>query len=141
MTSIVGTWNMRVSWGSGLGAGKVLKAATKTFYADGTWTYRDGGGRWVQVGDHIFWNFTHYPELVYCANTQFASMTGIMGWPHPGGNRGSFYGLRVGVPGSPDTASTSGGAMENAVTGGGVPDDNSDPLPGPVSDSLLGSLS
>ena len=98
MTSIVGTWNMRVSWGSGLGAGKVLKTATKTVYEDGTWTNRDGGGRWVQVGDHIFWNFTHYPELVYCANTQFASMTGIMGWPHPGGKEAAFTGCAWACP-------------------------------------------
>ena len=141
MTSIVGTWNIRVTWGSGLGAGKILKAATSTFNADGSWTYWGGGGRWVQVGDLVFWNFTNYAGLLYSANTQFASMTGIMGWTQQGGLTGSFYALRVGVPGSPDAGTTSGGVLANAVTSGGVLENNSDPLLGPVvPDALLGPV-
>lgn len=138
MTSIVGTWNMRVSWGSGLGAGTVLKAAPITFSADGTWT-NGHGGRWVQVGDQVFWSLTTYPGLVYSANTHFASMTGIMGWTQ-GSPKGSFYALRVGVFGSTDAPTTSARVVENGVTSVGVPENNSDPLLGPVIDPLLGSV-
>ena len=77
MASIVGTWNIvGVSWGGG----PVLKAGPFTFNANGTWTYAFGGGRWAQIGDMVFWNFTNAAGLVYTANTQAASMTGIMGY-------------------------------------------------------------
>lgn len=129
MTSIVGSWNMRVSWSFGPGAGQVQKVPSPiTFNADGTWS--PVGGRWVQVGDHVFWNHPIRPGLVYAANTQFASMTGIMGYLR-GDNRGSFYALRVGVPGSPEAVTSSSD---------GVPENNRDPLLGPVIDSLLGSV-
>lgn len=128
MASIVGTWNIvGVSWGGG----PVLKAGPFTFNANGTWTYAFGGGRWVQIGDMVFWNFTNAAGLVYTANTQAASMTGIMGYLTPGGISGSFYALRSAPPPAPGEAAQAEAA--DAVTGAPAPEDNSDPLVGPVS--------
>jgi hypothetical protein len=124
VAGIVGTWNVvGVSWGGG----PVLKAGPFTFNADGTWSYAFGGGRWLQVGDQVFWNFTNAAGLIYSANTHPASMTGIMGYPTPGGNSGSFYALRSAPPAAPDASGDGGDALT-----GGVPDDNTDPALGPV---------
>ena len=93
--SIVGTWNGLVDWGC---QGSTASAGPWTFKADGTWTYSFGGGRWVQVGDMVCWNFTNAPGLIYCSNLSRDSMQGIMGYasasPNPG--TGCFYGLRQG---------------------------------------------
>lgn len=125
MASVVGTWSVvGVAWGTG----PVLKAGPFTFKADGTWTYSFGGGRWVQVGDIVFWNFTNAPGLVYTANCQAHGMSGAMGYLTPGGMNGTFYALRAAPAPSP---AANGDAVAAPIVVG-VPDDNTDPLRGPV---------
>ena len=58
MTSIVGTWNVRVTWLLGFGGGKELNAFNHTFKHDGTFTHSNGGGRWVQAGDLVIWQWS-----------------------------------------------------------------------------------
>jgi hypothetical protein len=67
----------------------------------GTWTYQSGGGRWLQEAGVVVWNFTNASGLVYTANTQANSMTGIMGYLTPNGLQGSFYALRAAPPPTP----------------------------------------
>jgi hypothetical protein len=125
MPSIVGAWNIHVTWSFGPGAGIELHLPEITFNTDGTWTNINGGGRWLQVGDRAVWNIDKpYGLVVYSANIQpghalphEASMTGIMGWL-TGGNEGSFRGQRSVVP--------------DEVVVGGAPEDNTDPMLGPV---------
>lgn len=130
MTSIVGTWNIvAVDWGC---TGSVGNAGPFTFHADGTWTYQFGGGRWLQVGDMATWNFTNAAGLIYAANTNANSMTGVMGYATVHGGTGCFYLLRSSSPapsgGAGDTATV------DAAQAGGPPADNTDPALGPVGD-------
>jgi hypothetical protein len=53
-SSIVGTWNTFVDWGD---TGSPIIANPLTFNSDGSWTYRFGGGQWVQVEGMYFFNF------------------------------------------------------------------------------------
>ncbi|MFG1626807.1 hypothetical protein [Kribbella sp. NPDC049227] len=129
MASIVGSWNIRATWSFGPGAGKEFNIGEVAFNADGTWTEDDdNSGRWLQVGDQVVWNVT-VPSgvLVYSANIQpgqvlphEASMTGIMGWLRQGSNHGGFRAKRL--------------FDELVVASVGVPENNSDPLLGPVAD-------
>jgi hypothetical protein len=132
MASIVGTWNVvGVSWDGG----SVLKAGPFTFNANGTWTYQFGGGRWLQVGDAVFWNFTNAAGLVYSADTQANSMTGIMGYLTANGSKGSFYALRAAPPAAPGEAGQGAQAADSAVGDtrvDGAPVVNTDPALGPV---------
>jgi M6 family metalloprotease-like protein len=125
MTSVVGTWNVvGVAWGSG----SVQKAGPFTFNANGTWSYAFGGGRWLQVGDMVFWNFTNAAGLVYTANCQTQAMSGIMGYLNAGGMNGTFYALRT----APAPSPVSNGDAAAPAIDMGVPADNTDPLRGPV---------
>jgi hypothetical protein len=128
VTSIVGTWNIRVTWLFGLGGGTELNAFDHTFKADGTFTHPNGGGHWAQVSGLFVWVWNN-TLLVYAAHIQPGhalpqedSMTGIMGWQTQGGNHGTFRGQRL-LVGDP-TLAVSGGAPEN----------NSNPALGPVAD-------
>lgn len=98
-SSIVGTWEVfGIDWGCN---GSIARGNTQTFNADGTWTYRYGGGRWIQVGDMVFWNFENAPGLTYSANINMNAMTGIMGYAVA--NRklsGCFYAVKKALPGS-----------------------------------------
>lgn len=91
--SIVGTWHsVCVDWGC---TGRVLKASPFTFCANGNWTYAYGGGRWIQVGNMVAWNFDNAPGLIYTANVNVNAMNGIMGYAKAGLNlKGCFYALR-----------------------------------------------
>jgi hypothetical protein len=140
MPSIVGTWNVYLTWSSGKSGGTELPVADHIFNADGTWTDRHGDhhGRWLQVGDQVVWNVnvSEYAGLVYSASIQpghalphEASMTGIMGHLVPYGRQGSFRAQRSFMPG------------EVVVAGGGVPEDNNDPLLGPVAGPVPGDSS
>ena len=96
MASIVGTWAVvEVDWGP---AGHVVKAGPFTFNADGSWAYQYGGGRWVQVGGIVVWNFTNAAGLMYTASVNNDAMTGMMGYATANGLKGCFYALRVPVP-------------------------------------------
>jgi hypothetical protein len=46
----------------------LITANPLTFNADGSWTYVNGGGRWIQVEGMYFFNFTNAAGLVYAAN-------------------------------------------------------------------------
>jgi M6 family metalloprotease-like protein len=126
MTSIVGTWNIiGVSWAGG----PVLKAGPFTFNADGTWTYQFGGGRWLEEAGVVVWNFTNASGLVYTANTQANSMTGIMGYLTPNGLQGSFYALRAAPPPAPSAIADE---SPDAATHSGADEQHTDPAIGPV---------
>lgn len=111
MASVVGTWPVvAVDWGC---SGSVLKASAFTFKSDGTWTYAFGGGRWIQVGGSVFWNFTNAPGLVYTASVNVDAMSGVMGYasapPNPGS--GCFYALRAPSPAPPAPGVTEAAAV------------------------------
>ncbi len=89
--SIVGTWNGNVDWGCG---GGTSTAGPWTFNSDGTWSYWNGGGRWVQVGDRVQWNFDNAAGLIYSASINPDAMLGIMGYITSGGSTGCFYATR-----------------------------------------------
>jgi hypothetical protein len=147
MTSIIGTWNVRVTWHFGIGGGTELNAFDHTFKADGTFTHPNGGGRWLQVdSDLVVWNWQPPDQLlVYSANIQPGhavpqedSMTGIMGWLTEGGNRGTFRAQRL-LVGDPTLVVRGGAPEETVVVRGGAPENNSNPALGPVADPPLGS--
>jgi M6 family metalloprotease-like protein len=99
MSSVVGTWAViAVDWGC---TGTVAKATPFTFNADGTWSYGFGGGRWLQVGGIVEWNFNNAAGLTYSANIGPNAMSGIMGYLTTGGLKGCFYALRSPSPSSP----------------------------------------
>jgi hypothetical protein len=100
-SSIVGTWNTFVDWGS---TGHPILANPLTFNADGTWTYNSGGGRWLQIEGQFFFNFTNAAGLIYVANTTLDCVSGIMGYPTPGGSNGVWWGTRPGAPHAADQA-------------------------------------
>lgn len=121
MTSVVGTWQVvGVDWGC---KGTVVKAGPFTFNANGTWSYSFGGGRWVQVGGTVFWNFTNAAGLVYAANINANAMSGAMGYTTAGGQSGCFYALRSQPPAAPqDLAHAIVQLLGGGVQGGGAPD-------------------
>ena len=96
-SSIVGTWNTFVDWGD---TGHPITANPLTFNADGSWTYVNGGGRWVQVEGMYFFNFTNAAGLVYAANVTTDTVSGILGYAVAGSNPGSgvWWGTRPGAP-------------------------------------------
>jgi len=100
-SSIVGTWNTFVDWGS---TGHPILANPLTFKADGTWTYVFGGGRWLQIEGQYFFNFSNAAGLIYAANTTLDCVSGIMGYLTPGGVNGVWWGTRPGAPHATDTA-------------------------------------
>ena len=99
MTSVVGTWTvLGVDWGC---TGSVGQAGPFTFNADGTWTYSFGGGRWIEVGGMVAWNFSNAADLIYTANFNANAMSGIMGYATAGSTlTGCFYALRTPSPSS-----------------------------------------
>ena len=74
-----------------------------TFKPYGTFTHSNGGGRWVQAGDLVIWQWRPPdPPALDSANihpghamTQEDTMTGIMGWLIEGGNQGTFRARRL----------------------------------------------
>ena len=99
MSSVVGTWAViAVDWGC---TGTVAKASPFTFNADGTWSYGFGGGRWLQVGGMVEWNFNNTAGLTYSANISANAMSGVMGYLTTSGLKGCFYALRSPSPSSP----------------------------------------
>src|SRR4051812_9739180 len=107
MESIVGTWDVRVIWQRGLGAGLELNAPDVTFNADGTWgtTGTSHRGWWLQYGDLAIWldsvNPGVSPGVVWSADIEQGplvphdlSMAGIMSWLEPG-NLGTFRARRL----------------------------------------------
>lgn len=94
-SSIVGTWNTFVDWGCD---GNPIVANPLTFNADGSWTYRFGGGRWVQVEGMWFFDFTNAPGLVYTANVTLNAVVGIMGYPSGSIGAGCWWGTRPNAP-------------------------------------------
>jgi hypothetical protein len=94
-SSIVGTWNTFVDWSCG---GNPIPAYPLTFNADGSWTYANGGGRWIQVEGMFFFNFTNAAGLIYTANTTRNAVVGIMGYPSGGPGPGCWWGTRPGAP-------------------------------------------
>jgi hypothetical protein len=96
-SSVVGTWNSFVDWGS---TGKPIVALPLTFNADGSWSYPFGGGRWVQIEGMYFFNFDNAAGLVYTANVTLDTVSGIMGYAVNGSNPGNgvWWGTRPGAP-------------------------------------------
>ena len=145
MASIVGPWNILVTWRFGWGAGTEFNAIHATFNADGTWTDRGNHrGRWMRDGDQVVWSQTAAESfgLVYSAHIppdhghhglphedtmQYEGpITGIMGWLD-GRNLGSFRALRP--QGAGEVHFASGGVP---FASGGVPETNFDPVLGRV---------
>jgi M6 family metalloprotease-like protein len=126
MSSVVGTWAVvAVDWGC---TGSVLKAGPFTFNADGSWTYSFGGGRWIQVGGIVAWNFTNAAGLIYAANISANAMSGIMGYATSGSTlKGCFYALR-----SPSPAASAEIASALASLLGTAQESDSDAVVGPA---------
>jgi len=64
----------------------LITANPLTFNADGSWTYVNGGGRWIQVEGMYFFNFTNAAGLVYAANVTTDTVSGILGYAVAGSN-------------------------------------------------------
>jgi hypothetical protein len=71
-----------------------------TFNADISWTYVNGGGRWIQMEGAYFFNFTNAAGLVYAANVTTDAVSGILGYAVAGANprSGVWWGTRPGAP-------------------------------------------
>jgi len=78
----------------------LITANPLTFNADGSWTYVNGGGRWIQVEGMYFFNFTNAAGLVYAANVTTDTVSGILGYAVAGSNpdSGVWWGTRPGAP-------------------------------------------
>jgi len=95
-SSIVGTWNTFVDWND---TGNPILANPLTFNADGSWSYRFGGGRWVQMEGMYFFNFSNAAGLVYAANVTRDTVSGIMGYAVEGFSlSGVWWGTHPGAP-------------------------------------------
>jgi len=92
--SLIGTWGGMVDWGP---TGRYAAAGPWTFKLDGTWSYANGGGRWIQVDDMAMWTFTNAPGLVYTCTVDANALKGVMGYtsapPNPG--KGRFSATRA----------------------------------------------
>ena len=77
----------------------LITANPLTFNAGGSWTYVNGGGRWVQVEGMYFFNFTNAAGLVYAANVTTDTVFGILSYSVAGANPGSgvWWGTRPGA--------------------------------------------
>jgi hypothetical protein len=94
-SSIVGTWNAFTDWGCD---GNPVFAAVFTFKADGSWSYPNGGGRWMQVEGMCFFNFTNASGLIYTANVTLNAVVGVMGYPSGTIGSGCWWATRTGAP-------------------------------------------
>jgi hypothetical protein len=92
--SLVGTWGGMVDWEP---FGSYVSGGVWTFKNDGTWSYRFGGGRWIQIGDTAIWTFSNAPGLVYTCTVKVSGLEGVMGYttapPNPG--KGRFTATRA----------------------------------------------
>lgn len=63
----------------------------------GTWSYANGGGRWIQIADTAIFTFNTVPGLVYTCTVGTDSLKGVMGYttapPNPG--KGRFLAARA----------------------------------------------
>lgn len=94
-TSIVGTWNAFVDWGCD---GSPVFGSVFTFNANGTWTYSNGGGWWIQVEGMCFLLFSNAAGLCYTANVTRNAMVGIMGYATTSPSSGCWWATRTGAP-------------------------------------------
>jgi len=92
--SLIGTWGGMVDWEP---FDKYVSAGAWTFKNDGTWSYANGGGRWIQIADTAIWTFTNAPGLVYTCTVTADGLKGVMGYttapPNPG--KGRFTATRA----------------------------------------------
>jgi len=117
MPSVVGTWDLRITWIRGRISGVELPGSYQhNFNADGTWTSPDTNnyGRWLQAGDFVMWDLvSDIPfNLMYSGKIRWgthaadaASMTGMMAKWIDGGDYGTFSASRESQP--PDEPDTS----------------------------------
>lgn len=113
-TSIVGTWYGFISWGCD-GPPIQNSTTTWTFHSDGTWSYLDGGGFWIQVEGLVAWNFSTTPGLVYTANVTRNALNGIMGYAASGSNPGTGCFFAARKQGQPAPSAAPNG--QDATTG------------------------
>lgn len=91
-TGIVGIWAaVEVDWGC---TGSAVTAPPFTFHPDGTWSYAHGGGRWLQVGETVVWDFANAPGLVFTGRAHASGMSGTMGYLTGNGPSGCFSAAR-----------------------------------------------
>ncbi len=92
--SLIGTWAGMVDWEP---FGNYVSAGVWTFKNNGTWSYRFGGGRWIQIGNTAIWTFDNAPGLVYTCTVTANELKGVMGYttapPNPG--KGRFKAIRA----------------------------------------------
>lgn len=104
--SLIGAWAGMVDWEP---FGNYVAAGVWTFKNDGTWSYRFGGGRWIQIGDTAIWTFSNAAGLVYTCTVTANALEGVMGYttapPNPG--KGRFRATRA--------ASVAESAMDPAI--------------------------
>jgi hypothetical protein len=92
--SLIGTWGGMVDWAP---FDNYVAAGVWTFKNDGTWSYANGGGRWIQILDTAIWAFSNAPGLVYTCTVSANELKGVMGYttapPNPG--KGRFTATRA----------------------------------------------
>ncbi len=89
---IVGTWFLTTDWGCD---GSITGSFTQTFNADGTFTTGANSGRWVQVGNVIFWTFSTVAGLTYAGNVSGSWISGVQGYTVVNGIAPGCFGGRV----------------------------------------------
>ncbi len=75
--SLIGTWGGMVDWEP---FDQYVSAGNWTFKNDGTWSYANGGGRWIQIDNTAIWTFTNAPGLVYTGTVTANGLQGVMGY-------------------------------------------------------------
>lgn len=91
--SLIGTWGGMVDWEP---YDNYVSAGNWTFKNDGTWSYANGGGRWIQIDDTAIWTFTNAPGLVYTCTVTANGLKGVMGYTTASPNaKGRFTAARA----------------------------------------------
>lgn len=89
--SLIGTWGGMVDWEP---YDTYVSAGNWTFKIDGTWSYANGGGRWIQIDDTAIWTFNNAPGLVYTCTVTANGLKGVMGYTNSS-MKGRFKAFRA----------------------------------------------
>jgi hypothetical protein len=118
--SLIGTWGGMVDWEP---YDSYVSAGPWTFKNDGTWSYANGGGRWVQIDTTAIWTFTNAPGLVYTGTISANGLVGVMGYTTASPSlKGRFKATRAAALAAPDLDCLLGPApsMKPGADGNGV---------------------
>jgi hypothetical protein len=115
--SLIGTWGGMVDWEP---FDTYVAAGPWTFKNDGTWSYANGGGRWIQIEGTAIWSFNNAPGLVYTCTVSASGLKGVMGYTTTASNaKGRFMATRAAAVSAPAQDPLIGPAADLALNGNG----------------------